>query len=161
MVERLTKYQHTKGGIAYVLVNNCEQDALQKLAAYEDTGLTPEELSLLSRMMHSGKLPPSKPAKIIVSVGKETTFTTPCSIGDTVWVLRRSIMINESAYAGCSYYISTEKVFDVKQRGFFIEPPEDMAVYDHDTFFSWDQNHVGISFNEFEANEILAKCNAK
>lgn len=38
---RLTEYQPTEGGIPLVIVKD-EQDALQKLAAYEDTGLTPE-----------------------------------------------------------------------------------------------------------------------
>ena len=42
-MERLTTYEPCEGGIPFVTVKN-EQDALQRLATYEDTGLEPEEI---------------------------------------------------------------------------------------------------------------------
>lgn len=42
-MKRLTTYEPVEGGIPFVTVKN-EQDALQRLAAYEDTGLEPEEI---------------------------------------------------------------------------------------------------------------------
>ena len=41
---RLTTYEPVEGGIPYVTVKD-EQDALQKLAAYEDAGLEPEQIA--------------------------------------------------------------------------------------------------------------------
>lgn len=58
---RLTEYQATEGGIPYVVVKD-EQDALQKLAAYEDA----EEAGLLVRL--------------------------PCKVGDMVYAPTRNFV---------------------------------------------------------------------
>lgn len=74
-MERLTKYQPTKGGIAYVLANNTEQDVLQKLAAYEDSGLEPNEIRNMMVDWIVWKQAETDGRLVIL----------PCKIGDTVY----------------------------------------------------------------------------
>lgn len=50
-MNRLTTYQPTEGGIPYVIVKD-EQEALQKLARYEDTKWEPNEILTEMKIAH-------------------------------------------------------------------------------------------------------------
>lgn len=83
-MDRLTKYQPTEGGVPYVVFNDPDpayctgdhwQDALQRLAAYEDTGLEPEAISETIQYFN-----------VLVEADNEgRLIVLPCKVGDTVW----------------------------------------------------------------------------
>ena len=78
---RLTTYEPVEGGIPYVTVKD-EQDALQKLAAYEDTGLTPEDIL---HIRATQRITPERLIEIIRAEFEERLVILPCKVGDTVY----------------------------------------------------------------------------
>lgn len=93
---RLTEYQATEGGIPYVVVKD-EQDALQKLAAYEDTGLEPEavdnlRLSLCGAVAaeiaeEQGYVEVNRAEEIAHAEAEGRLVILPCKVGDVVYYI--------------------------------------------------------------------------
>lgn len=76
---RLTTYEPVEGGIPYVTVKD-EQDALQKLAAYEDAGLEPEQI----KDLNNGIIPEHW-AELFKAECEGRLIVLPCKVGDTVY----------------------------------------------------------------------------
>lgn len=70
---------------------NLVTSALNRLAAYEDTGLEPEEINKsiqwlkYYRAICSG-IPPERVSKLLKAEHEGRLVVLPCKVGDTVWV---------------------------------------------------------------------------
>ena len=89
---RLTTYEPVEGGIPYVTVKD-EQDALQKLAAYEDTGYSPLEIKSLEGEWNAMR-------KVVDSYRdaeeQGLIVRLPCKVGDTAYVIWASSIYPEN-----------------------------------------------------------------
>lgn len=90
-MERLTTYEPVEGGIPFVTVKD-EQDALQRLAAYEDTGLLPEDFKkafnenvLLKLTAQYLGTTPDRLHEWAKADKEDRLVALPCKVGDTVY----------------------------------------------------------------------------
>lgn len=61
-------------------------DAADRLAAYEDTGLTPEEIELMKEAQGIGEgMTPQRLAEILTADQAGRLVVLPCKVGDTVY----------------------------------------------------------------------------
>lgn len=58
--------------------------ALEKLAAYEDTGLTPEDILCIRATQ---RITPERLAEIVRAEFEERLVILPCKVGDTIYVI--------------------------------------------------------------------------
>ena len=101
-MDRLTEYQPTEGGIPLVVPSNTDpiygdqmQDILQRLAAYEDTGLEPEEINNLK----NGKIPDHW-AELFKAECEDRLVVLPCKVGDAVYVITKNKVIKTYTIGG-------------------------------------------------------------
>ena len=91
-MKRLTTYEPVEGGIPFVTVKD-EQDALQRLTAYEDTGLEPEEIkkafnegALLKLAAQYLGTTPDRLREWAKADKEGRLIVMPCKVGDTVYI---------------------------------------------------------------------------
>ena len=95
-MERLTKYEVVGGHVHAVPIGDVDQ-AMMRLAAYEDTGLTPERCAEFARADAEGRYIVMRDAeqegvarlRELAEADKDGRLAVlPCKVGDTVWVTR-------------------------------------------------------------------------
>lgn len=93
-MERLTKYEII-GGYARVFPMVADaQKIISRLAAYEDTGLTPVEVSTLVKDWNDlctivGECGGISRVRVLAEADKDGRLSVlPCKVGDTLWVAR-------------------------------------------------------------------------
>ena len=102
-MERLTKWSsdtshengvcctHFKGLECFSVNGNCsmgcpwEEAAWERLAAYEDTGLSPEEIVKMGMAYEDSKRYSKRLEGRIKAYGEGRVVVLPCKVGDTVW----------------------------------------------------------------------------
>ena len=85
-------------------------DALNRLAAYEDTGLEPEEIDGIRSLAVLGLMRDVKRASAIMDAEREgRLLVLPCKVGDTVyWIKEKAILevyiqwFETNAYGWCA-----------------------------------------------------------
>lgn len=85
-------------------------DALNRLAAYEDTGLEPEEIDGIKSLAVMGLMRDVKRASAIMDAEREgRLLVLPCKVGDTVyWIKGKAILevyiqwFETNAYGWCA-----------------------------------------------------------
>lgn len=143
MMERLTKRingvvtyigkenSYDTGQIAAELNTAARREILERLAAYEDTGLSPqacieareieEELSAEDYSIH-------RMVELMRADKDGRLAVLPCKIGGTVYAFLRD---NVKFYPGTNgWYISEERVGAITKDGFYLGDPAD-GVYAH------------------------------
>ena len=92
-MERLTTYESI-GGHAHAIPTGNIDTALMRLADYEDTGLTPEEIHKMRSWWEATKFILDSPdtvsarLKELYEADKDgRVMVLPCKVGDTVWAV--------------------------------------------------------------------------
>ena len=86
-------YTNTVGGNIFPK-SDVEEQALKKLAAYEDTGLTPEDI----RFIHMTQLiTPERLSEIVRAETEGRMVILPCKVGDTLFVPSQGTILNGTA----------------------------------------------------------------
>lgn len=118
-MERLTELHYKKSDGYYTRCSehcndicdcNCEKwgEIVDRLGAYEDTGLEPEEIGLLAKQRDlyvdaCGEIPLKRIRNLAQADRKGRCVVLPCMIGDTVYVLNHHLgRVFENEVAGFS-----------------------------------------------------------
>lgn len=127
-----------------------EQDAINRLAAYEDTGLTPDEVDQIRRaaqaMMFETVADFARYAiqnfedlqKYRKAESEGRLFMPPCRVGDTLYII-----IDGKIYEGKVYHISYSNYFGKI------------------TASAWTRNGPGASFDDFGKTAFLHRKEAE
>ena len=91
-MERLTEYEIVGGHVHAVPTGDVDQ-AMMRLAAYEDTGLTPQacaEAREAGKVLSSCDISFRRLAELLTADRDGRLVVLPCKVGDTVYTLRRT-----------------------------------------------------------------------
>jgi hypothetical protein len=123
------------------LTNSAGQQIINALAAYEDTGLTPEEVAELAKAKADGRL-----------------VVLPCKVGDTVYFLIPELEMGEGGFNLSGLFISEpHRITEVGTRGFWTSGlPRDKPDGMHD-FTPWGDLGKTVFLTRAEAEAALRK----
>ena len=120
---------------------NLVTDALNRLAAYEDTGLSPQEVRELTKAKQEGRL-----------------VVLPCMVGDAVYFLIPELEMGEGGFNLSGLFISEpHRITEVGTRGFWTSGlPRDEPDGMHD-FTPWGDLGKTAFLTREEADAALRK----
>lgn len=125
-MERLTYFENGKWRMDF---NGCQYQAnfVDRLAAYEDTGLTPEQCENAKTIIESAFSDDTQKAERIRELLKADKdgrlVVLPCRIGSTVYVLIQDNTIFYPETNG--WYIGEDTIDAIAKDGFYLGNPED------------------------------------
>jgi hypothetical protein len=135
MFERLTRWENNDKDVADLIEGKSDFDGLtevvNRLAEYEDSGLSPEEVQELAKAKADGRL-----------------VVLPCKVGDNVYFLLQELN-------GEWYVSSPHRTTEIGTRGFWtsafpFEKPNAM-----DDFTSWSEFGKTVFLTKEEAEKAL------
>jgi len=135
MFERLTRWENNDKDVADLIKEKSDFDglteAINRLAEYEDSGLSPEEVQELAQAKADGRL-----------------VVLPCKVGDNVYFLLQEL-------DGEWYVSSPHRITEIGTRGFWtsafpLEKPNAM-----DDFTSWSEFGKTVFLSREEAEKAL------
>jgi len=135
MFERLTRWENNDKDVADLIEEKSDFDglteAINRLAEYEDSGLSPEEVQELAKAKADGRL-----------------VVLPCNVGDNVYFLLQEL-------DGEWYVSSPHRTTEIGTRGFWtsafpLEKPNAM-----DDFTSWSELGKTVFLTKEEAEKAL------
>src|SRR5690606_26021368 len=133
MFERLTRWENNNKDVADLIEEKSDFDglteAINRLAEYEDSGLSPEEVQELAQAKADGRL-----------------VVLPCKVGDNVYFLLQEL-------DGEWYVSSPHRITEIGTRGFWtsafpLEKPNAM-----DDFTSWGEFGKTVFLSREEAEK--------
>jgi len=135
MFERLTRWENNDKDVADLIEEKSDFDglteAINRLAEYEDSGLSPDEVQELAQAKADGRL-----------------VVLPCKVGDNVYFLLQEL-------DGEWYVSSPHRITEIGTRGFWtsafpLEKPNAM-----DDFTSWSEFGKTVFLSREEAEKAL------
>jgi hypothetical protein len=137
MFERLTRWENNDKDVADLIEEKSDFDglteAVNRLAAYEDSGLSPDEVQELAKAKADGRL-----------------VVLLCKVGDNVYFLLQEL-------DGEWYVSSPHRITEIGTRGFWtsafpLEKPNAM-----DDFTSWSEFGKTVFLTREEAEKAIAE----
>lgn len=105
---RLTYWNDRKGHFDWRCENN---EIADKLAAYEDTGLTPEDILCIRATQ---RITPERLAEIVRAEFDGRLVILPCKVGDTVWQIIKYYTFGEVGDPGEEHHRIEPRTFEIQ-----------------------------------------------